>query len=104
MAIRKRKWTTRSGKARESWIVDYADQHKDLHIKTFARRKDAEDYLAIVKVDVRRGIHTAPSKSGTVAQAAADWLTYCEGEGLERATLAYYRQHVGHIVSRIGHY
>jgi integrase len=84
--------------------VDYADQHKDRHIKTFARRKDAEDYLAIVKVDVRRGIHTAPSKSGTVAQAAADWLTYCEGEGLERATLAYYRQHVGHIVSRIGHY
>jgi integrase len=102
MAIRKRKWTTRSGQAREGWIVDYVDQQGDRHIKTFDRRKDADEYQATVKVDVRRGIHTAPSKSGTVAQAADDWIQFSEGEGLERATIAFYKQHVVHIKARIG--
>jgi hypothetical protein len=102
MAIRKRKWKTRKGEIREGWIFDYRDQHGDRHIKTFARRKDAEDYRATVKVDIRKGVHTAPSKSVTVAQAAEDWLAYCEGEGLERASIAYYKTHVAHIVPRIG--
>jgi integrase len=102
MAIRKRKWKTRKGETREGWIFDYRDQHGDRHIKTFARRKDAEDYRATVKVDIRKGVHTAPSKSVTVAQAAGDWLTYATGEGLERATIAYYKTHVAHIVTRIG--
>jgi integrase len=102
MAIRKRKWTTTTGETRENWIFDYRDQHGDRHIKTFTRRKDAEDYCATVKVDVRKGVHTPPSKSVTIAQAAADWLKFSEGEGLERATLAFYRTHVAHIVARIG--
>ena len=38
----------------------------------------------------------------SIAQAAADWLKFSEGEGLERATLAFYRTHVAHIVARIG--
>jgi integrase len=102
MAIRKRKWTTRTGEVRENWIFDYRDQHGDRHIRTFARRKDAELYQATVKVDIQKGVHTAPSKSVTVAEAAADWLKFSEGEGLERATLAFYRTHVAHIVARIG--
>jgi integrase len=102
MAIRKRKWTTRTGEVRENWIFDYRDQHGDRHIRTFARRKDAEDYQATVKVDIQRGVHTAPSKSVTVAEAADDWLKFSKGEGLERATLAVYRTHVAHIVARIG--
>jgi len=76
MAIRKRKWTTRTGEVRENWIFDYRDQHGDRHIRTFARRKDAEDYQATVKVDIQKGVHTAPSKSVTVAEAAADWLKF----------------------------
>jgi integrase len=102
MAIRKRKWTTRTGEVRENWIFDYRDQNGDRHIRTFPRRKDAEDYQATVKVDIQKGVHTAPSKSVTVAEAAADWLKFSEGEGLERATLAFYRTHVAHIVARVG--
>ena len=90
MAIRKRKWTTRTGEVRENWIFDYRDQHGDRHIRTFARRKDAEDYQATVKVDIQRGVHTAPSKSVTVTEAADDWLKFSKGEGLERATLAFH--------------
>ena len=104
MAVRKRKWTTKKGEPRESWIVDYVDQHQHRHIQTFARKKDADAYEASVKVDVRAGIHTAPSKSITVADAAEDWFTFAQAEGLERATLSYYRQHITHIVPLIGHH
>ena len=103
MSVRKRKWITRSGEAKEAWIVDYFDGQGARHIHTFARKKDADEYHATVKVDVRHGVHTAPSKSITVAQAAADWLAYVELEGRERATIQGYRQHVDlHINPRLG--
>jgi integrase len=104
MSVRKRQWTTRRGETKEAWIVDYVDQHGGRHIHTFARKKDADEYQATVKVDVRHGVHTAASKSITVAKAAADWLSYVELEGRERATLAQYRQHVKHITARLGNH
>ncbi len=104
MAIRKRIWLTARGEQRERWIVDYVDQHRHRHIKTFNRKMDAENYRASVKVDVRAGVHTAPSRSITVAQAAGDWLVFAQGEGLERATLATYRQRVAHILPLLGHH
>jgi integrase len=103
MSVRKRTWVTRLGEHRESWIVDYVDQQGARHIHTFARKKDADEHHATVKVDVRHGIHTAPSKSETVAEAAERWLRHVALEGRERATVANYRQHVDlHIVPRIG--
>jgi integrase len=102
MSVRKRKWTTRSGEAKEAWIVDYTDQD-GRHIETFARKKEADERHATVKVGVRHGVHTAPSKSITVAQAADNWIAYVELEGRERSTLAQYRQHAErHIKPRIG--
>jgi integrase len=102
MSVRKRKWTTRNGEARESWIVDYADQDGERHIKTFTRKKDADEHEATVKVDVRSGTRTAPSKSITVAQAGDDWIKGVELEKREAATVAGYRQHAHHINQRIG--
>lgn len=103
MSVRKRTWTTRSGEARESWIVDYFDQQGARHIQTFEKKKDADEYAATVKVDVRQGVHTPHSKSLTIAEAAENWLKYIELEGRERSTLAAYRIHVGnHINPRIG--
>ena len=61
MSVRKRKWTTQKGEAKEAWIVDYADGSGERHIQTFSRKKEADDYHATVKVDVRKGMHTAPS-------------------------------------------
>lgn len=86
MSVRKRKWTTGNGEQKESWVIDYVDQQGDRHIKTFAKKKDAEKRHASVAVDVDRGTHTAASKSITVAQAAQDWLKFIELEGRERAT------------------
>jgi integrase len=103
MSVRKRTWTTKRGEARESWIVDYVDQAGDRCIQTFERKKDADEYHARVKVDVRQGTHTATSKSITIAEAAEDWIKYVELEGRERSTIEHYRNHVNnHIVPRIG--
>ena len=97
MSVRKRKWTTAKGETREAWIVDYVDQQGDRHIETFERKKEADAYHDQVGVDVRAGLHTAPTKSPTVRQAA-------ELEGREASTLAQYRQHARHITERIGNY
>jgi integrase len=102
MSVRKRKWTTRAGEAKEAWIVDYVDG-RGRHIETFERKKDADAREAEVVVDVAKGIHTAPSKSITIAQAAENWITHIQREGRERSTVAQYRQHVDkHINPRIG--
>jgi integrase len=103
MSVRKRSWTTLKGEEREAWIVDYADGQGDRHIATFKRKKDADAFQANVRVEVGRGVHTAPSKSVTVAEAAADWIRYAKLEKLEAATIASYQQHIDkHIVPRVG--
>jgi integrase len=103
VSVRKRTWKNPKGETKEAWIVDYVDQQGQRHIETFARKKDADERHAVVKVDVAKGIHTPASRSLTVAQAAADWLTYVELEGCERATLANYRKTVDlHLIPRLG--
>jgi integrase len=103
MSVRKRKWKTSRGEEKEGWVVDYVDQSGKRHIQTFARKKEADDYHATVKVHVRQGIHAPHSKSIPVAEAAENWIAYAQGEKLEASTLAQYRQHVKyHINPRIG--
>jgi integrase len=107
MSVRKRTWKTANGETREAWVVAYsaADGSGKLktHIETFARKKDADERHAQVKVDVSKGVHTPLHRSITVAKAAVDWLAYVELEGIEKATLANYRDLVNlHLVPRIG--
>jgi integrase len=103
MSVRKRTWRNRDGSHGEAWVVAYTDQRGDPHIKSFRRRKEADAYQATVKVDVRKGIHTADSTSVTVREASRLWLESGDAAGLERTTLDYYRQHVDfHIVPLIG--
>jgi len=103
MSVRKRKWKTSEGVEREAWVVDYVDQEGDRHIETFERERDAKARAAVVRVDVDKGIHTAASKSITVAEAAEVWIKRAESEGRERSTIEQYRQHIRiHIVPRLG--
>jgi integrase len=109
MSVRKRKWLTRKGEPKEAWIVDYTDQDGDRHIETFDRKKDADAYAATVKVDVRQGVHTAPTKSVTVAEAGQNWIKRVEANGMrgkgpvEEGTLYQYRQHLNlYIAPRLG--
>jgi integrase len=99
MSVRKRTWTTRLGEQKEAWIVDYSDAH-GRHIKTFDRKKDADNYRATVKVDIKAGVHT--SGKHTVADAGAKWITDAE-DRLEPATVESYRQHLSqHITPYLG--
>jgi integrase len=99
MSIRKRQWTTRLGEQKEAWIVDYTDR-EGRHIRTFPRKKEADDYRATVHVDIRRGVHT--STKDTVADAGKKWLADAD-ERLEAATVESYRQHLSqHILPFIG--
>jgi integrase len=103
VSVRRRTWKSPDGEIREAWVVDYVDVAGDRHIKTFAKKRDADAHHAVVAVAVRAGTHTADSKSVTVAKAAELWLESCDAAGLERTTITAYRQHVDlHIVPVIG--
>ena len=103
MSVRKRNWKSPNGEMKGAWVVDYVDQHGERHIKTFAKKRDADAHHAIVGVAVRSGTHTADSKSVTVARAAELWQESCEAAGLERTTLVSYRQlAVLHIAPILG--
>src|SRR5580765_2825226 len=103
VSVRRRSWITRSGEPKEAWIADYVDQHGARHIKTFARKKDADRYHSHVAVDVVAGVHTADSASIMMVEAGRLWLESCEAAKLERATLERYRRLLGlHIVPLIG--
>jgi len=103
MSVRKRRWVTRAGQERESWVVDYVDQAGSRHIETYSKKKDADARHSDVRVDVRAGVHVAPSKSPTIKEACEGWIRAAEAAGLERATIKQYREHVNqHIVPFIG--
>jgi integrase len=106
MSIRKRKWTTAKGEAKEAWIVDYTDQAGARHIETFERKKDADARHDAVRQDVRQGVHI--STKLTVGEAGENWIAKAEkGVGregpLERATIKGYREVLRlHIAPLIG--
>jgi integrase len=103
MSVRKRSWKTREGETKEAWIVDYTDQLGDRHVKTFARKKDADAYHARVTIDVSAGTHTADSRSITVVEAGQLWIKSGEAAKLERSTLEAYQRHLAlHIAPVIG--
>lgn len=92
MSIRKRMWTTAKGVEKTSWVVDYVDGKGTRRLKTFAKKKEADQFAATAKVELRDGVHVADSASATVTRAAEGWLAHCADKGLERSTLAQYLQ------------
>ena len=103
MSVRKRSWVTAKGESRDAWIVDYPDAQGTRRLKTFKRKKDADAFAAKTHVEVREGVHVADSASVTVREAGDLWLTRSKSDGLERATLMVYGQHVKyHINPLIG--
>jgi integrase len=99
MSIRKREWTTRSGKERTAWLVDYFDAGGTRRQKQFKRKDDATDWDANTKVAVREGTHVPDSASVTVADAGKLWIKSAKAAGLERTTIEQYETHLRlHIV------
>jgi integrase len=103
MSVRKRAWITSKGEHKEAWVVDYVDQAGKRRMKTFARKKVADNFSATANVEIRAGVHTADSASITIKEAGKLWLETGENAGLERSTLDAYRQHLRlHIEPYLG--
>jgi integrase len=103
MSVRKRSWVSPNGETQEAWVVNYTDRGGARRLKTFKRKRDAEAHQAMVKAELRAGMHTPDHSSPTVAEAGQLWLRTGEDAGLERTTLAYYQQHLElHIAPLIG--
>ncbi|RWO75258.1 MAG: site-specific integrase [Mesorhizobium sp.] len=103
MSIRKRTWTNGKGEEKTAWVVDYADGKGVRRLKTFAKKKDADNFAATAKVEVREGSHVADSASVTVKVAGAFWIATGEQEGLERSSIDQRKRHLKlHIEPFIG--
>jgi integrase len=84
MSVRKRIWKTAVGEERQAWLCGYTGQSGKLHVKTFARKKDADAFIAKAKVEVREGVHTADSDSVTIRDAADLCLTTGAARGARK--------------------
>lgn len=103
MSVRKRKWLTREGEAKEAWVVDYRDHSGKRRLKTFPRKKEADAFSDRAGVEVREGTHVPDSASVTIREAGALWLDRAIADGLERVTVTSYRQQLElHIKPFIG--
>jgi integrase len=100
-SVRKRTWQTKQG-VRTAWVVAYTHRGKQ-HIKTFPTKRAATAWRVEMQTEVKRGTHTPAAASPTVAEAGKAWLDQAETDGLERATVTQYRQHLDrHVVPFIG--
>jgi hypothetical protein len=105
MSVRKRTWKTSKGVEKEAWVVDYFDKVEGgkRHLKSFNKKKDAVNFAATARTEVRAGMHTADSQSVTVSEAGRLWITTGEKNRLERSTLTMYRQQLSlHIAPYLG--
>jgi integrase len=103
MSVRKRIWQNRDGSKGESWVVAYTDHSGTRRIRSFERKRDADSYHASIGSDLRSGFHIPDSQSIMVAEAGRLWLQSSEAAGLERASLANYRQLLNlHIIPLLG--
>jgi integrase len=93
MAIRQRTWVW-DGKEKAAWVVDYFDLKGKRRLKTFRTKREAQDFAATTRIDIKRGVHVADSDSITVAEAGKLWLDTGEENGLVRSSLTQNRQHL----------
>jgi integrase len=103
MSIRKRIWKSPDGLEQTAWVVNYTDQAGKRRLKTFEKKKSADDFDATTRNELRTGIHTPDSSSITVGVAGDRWIAACENAGLEKTTVDAYRSHLNlHIKPFLG--
>ncbi len=102
-SIRKR--TLPSGK--EVWLCDFKDQQGRRRARQFARKRDADAFMAEAGGDIKKGRYVHAHGVPKLEDAVRQWLEYCESrvgiggdDHLERATFEDYRGKVtNHILS-----
>jgi integrase len=103
MSVRERVWTTKDGSEHRVWLVAYRDKDRKQRYESFELKRDAVKRDAEIKGELEKRTHVPRSTSRTIAEVGEAWITQAETDGLERSTLAQYRQHLDlHIVPLIG--
>lgn len=103
MSVRKREWTTPKGVEKSAWIVDYTDTTGKRRMKTFRLKKEADQFAATSRVEVREGTHVADRETVTVDAASKLWIASTKSAGLERSSIEDYERTLRlHIVPFIG--
>lgn len=100
--IKKRRWRTANGEAREAFRVSYTDREGKRRFKQFELKRDSDAYRVRVEGELALGIHTADAVSVTVGEAADIWLASCESS-CDRGTIKTYREIVRlHVKPQLG--
>lgn len=103
MGVKKHITKKKDGSTREVWRADYYDAAGKRRRKDFKLKKEADDWLADTKQQLRGGTHVASRASDTIAQAGQLWIKAVTALGRERTTIEQYKQHVNmHIVPFLG--
>lgn len=101
-SVRKREWES-GGQSKTAWVADYFDNTGKRRLKTFPTKSAAKEWLVDAQHEIKQGTHTPMRASITVSKAGDLWISQGETDGLERATLAQYRQHLQfHIAPFLG--
>jgi integrase len=101
MSVRK-KIVLSNGEAVTWWIADYFDGAGHRHQRRFKTKKEADAHHDEIKTAIRARTHVALPRDLMIAGAADKWLKKVDADARERATLKTYREHVAHILPRIG--
>ena len=82
--------------------VDFRDQYKKRHLKTFDTHKEAVAFEKEVKAQVSKREYVPPTNT-LLKDAAVSWYNSA-GDGYCRGTLIYWKNHIdNYIVPSLGH-
>jgi integrase len=90
----------RQDKKTRKWTVEYYDSNKKQHReKRFRTRRDAEARADEISGEVRKGVHTPTSASGTIEDACRAWIQRARDLKREKKTILQYENHTDlHII------
>jgi integrase len=80
--------------------VDWRDKKGNRYRKTFTLKKDADDFLADIKVQTKSGTYVAPKAVPTLREIAEQWFANKKGQKLRPATLSCYRVNLDRHILR----
>lgn len=92
--IKKREWTTKSGKINYSWRVDYKDSSKRIRKSGFKTKPEAEIYLANELSNIGRGLSASSNKKITFDKASEDYIKYDVETYCKPSTIDTYKRYL----------
>lgn len=76
--VTKREWTAPTGEQKTAWVCRYTDQEGKRRLKTFERKKDADQFRTETADQIERGVHIADREALTVKDVCRLFLRHNE--------------------------